>query len=239
MSLKVCVFQPKVGVAESSSFPHHPSQPIRQMQRFSGETQAAVITGLGTVMRMKAKDNVQALQPAGTGQKEGRELPASHARPGGPGRALSHWEGSSPVGSSPADSRWELAHFWQCGWESGKERRLQGKQHKKGWSSARFQPEEPHNLPACKRSNSTEVCSWLWGDFWERNRRDLPSCIQQSRSMTSEDHLTQQHFPASGACELQVTKHCLHPPRQRGQPRPKGSFWEAVVLWLPFADWCQ
>lgn len=69
MSLKVCVFQPKVGVAENSLLPYHANQPLRQMQRFSGETQAAVITGLGTVRRMKAKDNIQALQPAGTGQK--------------------------------------------------------------------------------------------------------------------------------------------------------------------------
>lgn len=231
MSLKVCVFQPKVGVAENSSFPYHSSQPVRQMRRFSGETQTAVITGLGTVMRMKAKDNIQALQSAGTGQREGRELPASCA---GPRRALPCREGSSPAGS-----RWELAHFWQCGWESGKEQRLQGKQHEKGWSSAHFQPKERHNLPACKRSNLTEVCSCLWGDFWQRNRRDLPSCIQQSRSMTSKDNLTQQLFSASGSRELQATKHCLHSPHQRGQPSPKGSVWEAVVLWLSFADWCQ
>lgn len=79
MSLKVCVFQPKFGVAENSSFPYHPNQPIRQMRRFASETQTAVITGLGTVMRMKAKGNIQALQPAGTGQREGRELPASRA----------------------------------------------------------------------------------------------------------------------------------------------------------------
>lgn len=231
MSLKVCVFQPKVGVAENSSFPYHPNQPIRQMQRFSGKIQTAVITGLGTVMRMKAKDNIQALQPAGTGQREGRELPAPRAGPGG---ALPCREGSSR-----ASSRQELAHFWQCGWESGKEQRLQGKQHEKSWSSAHFQLKEPHNLPACKRSNSTEVCSCLWGDFRQRNRRDLPSCVQQSRSMTSKDNLTQQHFPSPETHELQATKHCLHPPCQRGQPRPKGSFWKAVELWLSFADWCQ
>lgn len=41
------------------------------MGRFSGETQTGVITGLGTGLRMKAKDSIPALQPAGTGQREG------------------------------------------------------------------------------------------------------------------------------------------------------------------------
>lgn len=84
MSLKVSVVQPKVGVAENSSFLYHPKQPVRQMRRFSGEAQTAVIAGLGTVMRMKAKDDIQARQPAGTGQREGRELPAPQAGPGQP-----------------------------------------------------------------------------------------------------------------------------------------------------------
>lgn len=54
------------------------------MRRFCGEAQTAVITGLGMVMRMKAKDDIQAWQPAGTGQREGQELPAPHAGPGQP-----------------------------------------------------------------------------------------------------------------------------------------------------------
>lgn len=103
MSLKVSVVQPKVGVAENSSFLYHPKQPIRQMRRFCGEAQTAVITGLGTVMRMKAKDDIQARQPAGTGQREGQELPAPRAGPGQP----------RPTSRAAAGSA--AARQWQAG----------------------------------------------------------------------------------------------------------------------------
>lgn len=207
MSLKVCTSAQ--GWRRWKLLVPLPLRPTpRQMGRFSGETQTAVITGLGTVLRMKAKNSIQALQPAGTGQREGRALPCRG--------------GSNPVSSSsPAGSRRELAHFWQCRWESGKEQRLQGKLHGKGWSSARFHPKEPHNSPACKRGNSAEVCFCSWGDFWQKNGRDLPSGIQQNRSTTSKERLTQQHFHASGILGWETLS---------SNPWPKGSFWEAVTV---------
>lgn len=104
-------------------------------------------------------------------ESKGQHQSTAACRDWAEGRALPWREGSNPVSSSPDSSRRELARFWQCRWESGKEQRLQGKQHEKGWSSAHFHPKDPHNLPACKRGNSTEVCSCSWGDFWQKNGR--------------------------------------------------------------------
>lgn len=151
MSLKVCT------LAQSWSswkllIPLPPRPAPQTGGEVSGETQTAVFTWLGTVVRMKAKDKIQAVQPAGTGQREGRALPCR--------------KGSNPVGS-----RWELAHFWQCRWKLGKEQRLQGKQHEKGWSSAHFHPKKPHNLKNLCEAIQLQFALALGGFLTEKQQR--------------------------------------------------------------------
>lgn len=80
-----------------------------------------------------------------------------------------------------------------------KERRLQGKQHERSWSSAHFQPKEP------KRETIQLKFALAFGGFLtEKPKR--PSLLHaRSRTMTFKANPTRQHFPASGthSCGLQ------------------------------------
>lgn len=113
----------------------------------------------------------------------------------------------------------------------GKEQRLEGKLHEKGWSSVHSQPSHQIVYKPSRKAVQLKF-AFAFGRISERETETFLPASRQGRAMTFKENLTQQHFPVSGTAGCRMLN---HPPCQRQQPRPG----DCSGTQLSFAGCCQ
>lgn len=131
---------------------------------------------------MKAKDNIQALQPAGTGQREG-------PCPDGRAAILSAAAQTAADGNLPVSDNADGNQERNRGYRANSMRKV---------GAQPISIQKIHIIYQPVREAIRLKFALALGGISDRKMADLPSCIQQNRSTTSKKP-TQQHFHASGA----------------------------------------